>query len=97
MVCVPDQPVPDQPVPDQPSAVLKLVADAGEKGPEDFVGDAVDLLEVDGNDHGDRALEDPGLVRRRADHGRGMASPLHPAVGDGMEAARNPPELADHK
>ena len=45
-------------------AGLKLVAHAGEEGPADYVADAVDLLEVDRIDHGNRALEDPALVGR---------------------------------
>ena len=45
-------------------AGLKLVAHAGEEGPADYVADAVDLLEIDRIDHGNRALEDPALVGR---------------------------------
>ena len=45
-------------------AGLKRVAHAGEEGPADYVADAVDLLEVDRIDHGNRALEDPALVGR---------------------------------
>ena len=48
-------------------AGLKLVAHAGEEGPPAYVADAVDLLEVDRIDHGNRALEDPALVRRLAE------------------------------
>jgi adenosine deaminase len=43
---------------------LKLVAHAGEEGPADYVREALDLLHVDRVDHGNRALEDPGLVER---------------------------------
>ena len=50
-------------------AGLKRVAHAGEEGPAAYVADAVDLLEVDRIDHGNRALEDPALVRRLADMG----------------------------
>ena len=50
-------------------AGLKLVAHAGEEGPAAYVADAVDLLEVDRIDHGNRALEDPALVRRLAERG----------------------------
>ena len=49
------------------AAGLKLVAHAGEEGPAAYVADAVDLLKVDRIDHGNRALEDPVLVRRLAD------------------------------
>ena len=51
------------------AAGLKLVAHAGEEGPAAYVADAVDLLEVDRIDHGNRALEDPALVRRLAERG----------------------------
>jgi adenosine deaminase len=43
---------------------LKLVAHAGEEGPPAYVYEALDLLHVDRIDHGNRALEDPGLVDR---------------------------------
>ena len=50
-------------------AGLKLVAHAGEEGPAAYVADAVDVLKVDRIDHGNRALEDPVLVRRLAERG----------------------------
>ena len=50
-------------------AGLKLVAHAGEEGPAAYVADAVDVLKVDRIDHGNRALEDPALVRRLAELG----------------------------
>ena len=50
-------------------AGLKLVAHAGEEGPAAYVADAVDLLGIDRIDHGNRALEDPALVRRLAERG----------------------------
>ena len=50
-------------------AGLRLVAHAGEEGPAAYVADAVDLLGVDRIDHGNRALEDPVLVRRLAERG----------------------------
>lgn len=43
---------------------LKLVAHAGEEGPPAYVAEALDLLQVDRIDHGNRALEDPSLVDR---------------------------------
>lgn len=43
------------------------VAHAGEEGPPEYVREALDLLEVARIDHGNRALEDPALVRRLAD------------------------------
>ena len=45
---------------------LKLVAHAGEEGPPDYVREALDLLNVDRIDHGNRALEDDALVERLA-------------------------------
>ncbi len=50
-------------------AGLRLVAHAGEEGPASYVADAVDRLRVDRIDHGNRALEDPALVRRLAQRG----------------------------
>jgi adenosine deaminase len=47
-------------------AGFRLVAHAGEEGPPDYVWQAVDLLGVDRIDHGNRAMEDPALVRRLA-------------------------------
>jgi adenosine deaminase len=43
-----------------------LVAHAGEEGPPEYVREALDVLGVDRIDHGNRALEDPALVRRLA-------------------------------
>lgn len=48
---------------------LKRVAHAGEEGPPAYVWEALDLLNVDRIDHGNRALEDPALVRRLAAEG----------------------------
>ncbi|MDO1558428.1 adenosine deaminase [Brevundimonas sp. 2R-24] len=48
---------------------LKRVAHAGEEGPPDYVWQALDLLKVDRIDHGNRAMEDPALVRRLAEEG----------------------------
>jgi adenosine deaminase len=44
------------------SAGLKVVAHAGEEGPPEYVWEALQLLEVDRIDHGNRSLEDPRLV-----------------------------------
>ena len=41
---------------------LHRVAHAGEEGPPEYVHEALDGLEVDRIDHGNRALEDPQLV-----------------------------------
>ena len=48
---------------------LKRVAHAGEEGPPEYVHEALDLLGVDRIDHGNRALEDPALIRRIASEG----------------------------
>jgi adenosine deaminase len=45
---------------------LKRVAHAGEEGPPEYVHQALDLLHVDRLDHGNRSLEDDGLVARLA-------------------------------
>ena len=43
---------------------LKLMAHAGEEGPPAYVWEALDDLKIDRIDHGNRALEDPRLIRR---------------------------------
>ena len=48
---------------------LKRVAHAGEEGPPEYVWEALDLLKIDRMDHGNRSLEDPGLIRRLAAEG----------------------------
>lgn len=48
---------------------LKLVAHAGEEGPPAYVSGAIDALQVDRIDHGNRALEDAALVARLIDTG----------------------------
>jgi len=45
---------------------LKRVAHAGEEGPPDYVIQALDLLQIDRLDHGNRALEDAELTARLA-------------------------------
>lgn len=48
---------------------LRRVAHAGEEGPPAYVAQALDLLEIERLDHGNRALEDPALVTRLARSG----------------------------
>lgn len=48
---------------------LKIVAHAGEEGPPAYVVEALDLLNVNRIDHGNRSLEDPALVARLAAEG----------------------------
>jgi len=43
---------------------LKVCAHAGEEGPAEYVHEALDILQVDRIDHGNRALEDAALVQR---------------------------------
>jgi adenosine deaminase len=45
---------------------LKRVAHAGEEGPPEYVREALDILQVDRIDHGNRSLEDAGLTERLA-------------------------------
>ena len=45
---------------------LKRVAHAGEEGPPEYVREALDILEIDRLDHGNRSLEDQDLVARLA-------------------------------
>ncbi len=49
-----------------------LVAHAGEEGPPDYVWQALDLLQVDRIDHGNRSLEDEKLTRRLAETGMAL-------------------------
>jgi len=49
---------------------LKRVAHAGEEGPPTYVAEALDLLQVDRIDHGNRALEDEVLTARLVREGR---------------------------
>ena len=70
---------------------LKLCAHAGEEGPPDFVTGALDILHVDRIDHGNRAMEDLGLIRRLIDTGMTLTncplSNLKLKVIDRMEAS----------
>ena len=45
---------------------LKLCAHAGEEGPPAYVREALDLLEIDRMDHGNRSMEDEALIARLA-------------------------------
>lgn len=48
---------------------FKITVHAGEEGPPAYVAQAMDLLRVDRIDHGNRSLEDAGLVQRLAHAG----------------------------
>ena len=45
---------------------LKRCAHAGEEGPPAYVREALDLLHIDRMDHGNRSMEDEGLIARLA-------------------------------
>jgi len=45
---------------------LKRCAHAGEEGPPAYVREALDLLHIDRMDHGNRSMEDEGLIQRLA-------------------------------
>ncbi len=45
---------------------LKCVAHAGEEGPPEYIREALDLLQVDRIDHGNRCLEDQDLTKELA-------------------------------
>ncbi|MCA3733919.1 MAG: adenosine deaminase, partial [Phenylobacterium sp.] len=49
---------------------MKRVAHAGEEGPPAYVAEALDLLQIDRIDHGNRALEDAALTSRLAREGQ---------------------------
>lgn len=51
---------------------LKLFAHAGEEGPPEYVYEALDVLQVDRIDHGNRALEDATLTARLAQMGMAL-------------------------
>jgi adenine deaminase len=42
---------------------FKLVAHAGEEGPADYIWDSLNILNIDRLDHGNRCLDDEGLVK----------------------------------
>ena len=71
---------------------LRRVAHAGEEGPPAYVWEALDLLHVDRIDHGNRALEDPALVRRLASEGMTLTvCPLSNLKLCGVDDMRNHP------
>ncbi|MGX5174889.1 adenosine deaminase [Aliikangiella sp. IMCC44653] len=43
---------------------LKLVAHAGEEGPPEYVEEALELLQIDRLDHGNRSMESPELIKK---------------------------------
>lgn len=49
-----------------------LFAHAGEEGPPEYVWEALDLLQIDRIDHGNRCLEDENLVAEIAERGLGL-------------------------
>ena len=67
------------------------VAHAGEEGPPAYVTEALDELHIERIDHGNRALEDPALVKRIADSG--MAMTVCPLSNKRLQVV---PDLKDH-
>ena len=53
-------------------AGFKLVAHAGEEGPVEYVWEALNLLNIDRLDHGNRCLEDEELVKELASRKMGL-------------------------
>ena len=72
---------------------LKRVAHAGEEGPPEYIYEALDLLNVDRIDHGNRSLEDEALVQRLVDEENvaDRLPPLQPASG-GCQGFSRPPD-----
>src|SRR5215207_4501664 len=71
---------------------LHRVAHAGEEGGPDYVWGALDLLKVERIDHGNRALEDPELVRRL----REERIPLTVCPLSNVALRTAPRDLAEH-
>jgi adenosine deaminase len=71
---------------------LHRVAHAGEEGGPDYVWGALDLLKVERIDHGNRALEDPALVRRLRDE----RIPLTVCPLSNVALRTAPSDLAQH-
>jgi len=70
---------------------LKRVAHAGEEGPPAYVYEALDLLQVDRIDHGNRALEDEALLARLV--AQGMTLTVCPLSNHKLCVVE---DLADH-
>ncbi len=70
---------------------FKPVAHAGEEGPAEYVGEALDLLQVVRIDHGNRAMEDPTLVRRIVN--QGLALTVCPLSNKRLQVV---PDLKQH-
>ncbi|MDQ0576272.1 adenosine deaminase [Agromyces albus] len=71
---------------------LHRVAHAGEEGGPEYVREALDLLKVERIDHGNRALEDPELVRRLRDE----RVPLTVCPLSNVALRTAPSDLAQH-
>jgi adenine deaminase len=70
---------------------LKLVAHAGFEGPPEDIEEAIDLLQVDRLDHGNRVYERPELARRLGDAGTAVTVCPRAEVQLGVVAS-----LAEH-
>jgi adenosine deaminase len=73
------------------AANMKLVAHAGEEGPADYIWDALDNLQIDRVDHGNRSLEDPTLIQRLIDEKKVLT--VCPLSNDRLQIVKN---ITDH-
>lgn len=70
---------------------MKLMAHAGEEGPADYIWDALDNLQIDRVDHGNRCLEDSALAQRLVDEK--MVLTVCPLSNDRLQVVDN---IEDH-
>jgi adenosine deaminase len=73
------------------AANLKLMAHAGEEGPADYIWDALDNLQIDRVDHGNRSLEDPALTQRLIDEQKVLT--VCPLSNDRLQVVK---DITDH-
>jgi len=69
----------------------KLLAHAGEEGPPEYIWEALDVLEIDRVDHGNRSLEDAKLVSRLV--AEGVALTVCPLSNDKLQVVNS---MSDH-
>lgn len=68
-------------------AGLKVVAHAGEEGPPEYVYEALDILNVDRIDHGNRSLENTALTNRLVQSG--MTLTVCPLSNDKLQVVKD--------
>lgn len=73
------------------AANMKLMAHAGEEGPANYIWDALDNLQIDRVDHGNRSLEDPALTQRLIDEQKVLT--VCPLSNDRLQVVK---DIADH-